>query len=228
MPPNARTWIVKIWHQSSMNVFAKEVLLPLSVVVIGLLIFTNPMNFDWTQRLTGAACILFGAYFVAHTVQKVNKTGSTTPAKVSVLAAESPSANAGQKLEQSVTGRPALPARVFLPPDIDFEYLTSIYRERTWLQADSLAKDYIGKWMKHSAFVENVVERPTFNNRLEFHVLATLEQHPKRFAVETLKFGEAWKDRVAVLKLGSKITFVGKIEGIDSSSITLRDCELVD
>jgi hypothetical protein len=121
-----------------------------------------------------------------------------------------------------------VPQRQFLPPDIDFKYLTGLYRENTWLQADGLAKNYIGKWMKQSVIVENVVESPTLGNRSGFNVLASIEHPPKNFAVESLKFGADWKDRVSVLKRGSKITFVGKIDGLDSSSITFRDCELVD
>lgn len=120
------------------------------------------------------------------------------------------------------------PERQFLPSDIDFEYLTGLYKGRTSVQAGMLAMNYIGKWMKQSVFVVNVTEYSTFRNALEFSILVNLEHPPKRFAVETLKFGEAWKDRVSVLKVGSEITFTGKIEGLDSNSITFRDCELVD
>jgi hypothetical protein len=229
MPPNGRkSWILKIWYQSSMNVFAKEFILPLGVIVIGLLIFTNPMNFDWTQRLTGAACIFFGAYFVSHTLEKANRAGSITPATASVLAIENPPANAVKKSGQSAPAQIASPSRVFLPPDISVQYLTGLYKDNTSLQADSLARNYIGKWMKQSAVVANVAEYPTFGKSLEFQILASLEHPPHRYIIQTLRFAETWKDRISVLKRGSEITFIGKISQIDSSSITFQDCEPVD
>ena len=55
-----------------MPVFLEKYLLPLATALTVLIVFTNPMNFDWTQRTTGGLAVFFAAYFVAHTVYKLN------------------------------------------------------------------------------------------------------------------------------------------------------------
>jgi hypothetical protein len=52
-----------------MHLFFEKILAPL-VVALMVLIFTNPMRFDWTQRITGAMAILFACFFIAHTLEK--------------------------------------------------------------------------------------------------------------------------------------------------------------
>ena len=58
-----------------MKLFLSSFLLPVAAGVV-LLIFTNPMNFDWTQRITLLLAIAFSAYFLAHTMTKRAGPGS--------------------------------------------------------------------------------------------------------------------------------------------------------
>jgi len=50
--------------------FLEKFVLPLFTATVILLVWTNPMGFDTTQRITGAAAIIFAAFFVAHTLHK--------------------------------------------------------------------------------------------------------------------------------------------------------------
>lgn len=54
------------------------------VALTVLITFTNPMNFDWTQRITGGLALLFAAYFFAHTVHRTNQLKNATPIAQSV------------------------------------------------------------------------------------------------------------------------------------------------
>jgi hypothetical protein len=53
-------------------VFLEKYLLPLATALTVLIVFTNPMNFDWAQRTTAGLAVFFAACFVAHTVHKLN------------------------------------------------------------------------------------------------------------------------------------------------------------
>ncbi len=64
-----------------MPVFLEKYLLPITVTLTVLVMFTNPMNLDWNQRISGGLALLLGAYFVAHTVQKMNEARKTVSAE---------------------------------------------------------------------------------------------------------------------------------------------------
>jgi hypothetical protein len=61
---------------SFVPVFFEKYLLPTTVALTVLVVFTNPMKLDWTQRITGGLALVFASYFVAHTVHKINQPKS--------------------------------------------------------------------------------------------------------------------------------------------------------
>lgn len=66
-----------------MPVFLEQFLLPVFVaLVVALLAGTNPMGFDWTQRISGGLAIIFAAFFISYTLHK-QKTPEPSPAPAS-------------------------------------------------------------------------------------------------------------------------------------------------
>lgn len=128
------SWVERAWTASSMPVFLEKIILPLCVVIVGFLVFTNPMGFDWTQRITGSIAIVFAAYFVAHSL---HKTDAAAPA-------------------------PAELSKVFVAPEVTPKYLAGLYSANTTIQSDKLAAAYIGKWIKVSAKVTDAVNRDKY------------------------------------------------------------------
>jgi hypothetical protein len=63
-----------LWHNSAVPVFLERFILPVFAAIVIILAVTNPMEFDKTQRITGAIAIIFLAYFVAHTVHRFNES----------------------------------------------------------------------------------------------------------------------------------------------------------
>lgn len=55
-----------------MPVFLEKYLLQVVVTLTVLVVFVNPMRFDWTQRITGGLALCFFAYFLSHTLHKLN------------------------------------------------------------------------------------------------------------------------------------------------------------
>ena len=56
-----------------MPVFLERFLLPVTAAVTVMVVFTNPMGFDWQQRMSGGLVLLFAAYFIGHTLHKRNE-----------------------------------------------------------------------------------------------------------------------------------------------------------
>ena len=55
--------------KSTVSVFVEKYLLSITAALTVLLIATNPMKFDWRQRIAGALALIFGSYFCAHTME---------------------------------------------------------------------------------------------------------------------------------------------------------------
>lgn len=67
-----------------MHLFFEKILAPLVVAVV-VLIFTNPMRFDWPQRITAALAILFACYFIAHTLERLKEAPKTMKVTATVI-----------------------------------------------------------------------------------------------------------------------------------------------
>jgi hypothetical protein len=107
--------------------------------------------------------------------------------------------------------------RVFIA--VDPEYLMAFYDERTSVQGDQLAQNYIGKWIRVSGNVGNASIKWS-------SVIATLRLPNMRHIL--LVFDEGWKERVSLLIGGQKITAIGEIKQVSDDNITLDHCEVID
>ena len=112
--------------------------------------------------------------------------------------------------------------RIFVGDDITPQYLASLYKGQTEMQAQRLVDIYVGKWMKIRGPISNVMT-PTGD------IVAV---HLKRDAFNeiavALKFSKPWHERLALLRQGNIITAVGKIDYTEAGFVMLEDCELVD
>jgi hypothetical protein len=111
---------------------------------------------------------------------------------------------------------------ILLPDDIDIDYLTGLYRGRTSIQGDKLAADYIGKRLKISSTVRDVVREGEDSTIVMVGPNIVRAYTPDA----VLTFSKAWSPRVSLLKAGSPIAAVGTIDRIGASSVFLKDCEL--
>lgn len=60
----------QLWHKTAVPIFVERFLLPLFAAAVVVLALTNPMGFDWIQRVTGSLALILLAYFVAHSIYK--------------------------------------------------------------------------------------------------------------------------------------------------------------
>jgi hypothetical protein len=80
----------RYWYAYFVPVFLELYLLPVTAALTVIVIVTNPMGFDWRQRITGGAALVFASYFVAHTVHKTAKAPDPPPPKNIERTAETP------------------------------------------------------------------------------------------------------------------------------------------
>lgn len=63
-----------------MPVFLERYVLAVAAALTVLVVVTNPMGFDWKQRISGGLALVLVAYFVGHTVYKTNRESKTSVA----------------------------------------------------------------------------------------------------------------------------------------------------
>jgi hypothetical protein len=112
--------------------------------------------------------------------------------------------------------------RIFVGSEITVNYLNSLGDGMTGIQAQALRDIYIGKWMKVSGRLGNVL------NSYGTFCQVTLKYVPLKFTDLYMIFGKEWRDRLSIMTPGQNITVMGKIDRIDSSGVQLGECELID
>lgn len=105
--------------------------------------------------------------------------------------------------------------RIFV--DVTPEYLASFYDQHMTIQANKLAEDYIGKWIKVAGRLGDV-----YPNQVVFAY--------KTFGVVVFMYFDMnkWKDRLSILKRGSRIEVNGQIQRVNAFEVHLENCELID
>ena len=107
--------------------------------------------------------------------------------------------------------------------DVTPKYLVSLYSEHVTLQANALAKAYLGKWLKISAEFDDV--RKVMDGRLmvsfgkPFLILSGVSVYAF--------FSKQWDDHLRTIRRGKKITVLGRVSSIDRSTVHLDDCEIL-
>jgi hypothetical protein len=111
--------------------------------------------------------------------------------------------------------------RVFVSPNVDVKYLCEIFEGRTSIQATKMAGAFIGKWMKHSGNLNEVLSSTGKVAQV------TLAMPALKFTDVYMLFDAEWLERLSVLKHGDPVRIIGQIDEIHRTHIQLQHCELV-
>jgi len=216
-PNEFHPWLEGFGYDTSVPVFLERYLLPLAVAVTVLIVFTNPMNFDWTQRITGGLAILFAAGFVAQTAHKLNSP-SSSPGPGTPTAHKEENASR-VPLEKPTLRNPGLSfdTQMVLPDgrtiiSCGIEDLQLAFQRNTIDQYNRLLG---GKWIKTSGKIQD-----NLGNGI---IVFQTQNSPSIF----LKFGRAWEEQLSVLQRGAGVTIRGKMAPAEPGSIMLVECELL-
>jgi hypothetical protein len=113
--------------------------------------------------------------------------------------------------------------RIFVGPSITPEYLLGLFEGHTSIQARKLIEPFIGKWLKISGNLDEVmspspnIAQVTFSDRGFQGKLASVYMYFRT---------KALIDRLATMRRGDSVVVIGEIRNVNSSHVELEDCEL--
>jgi hypothetical protein len=181
------------------TVFLEKYCFPILTGLTLLVLVTNPMHFNWPQRIACLLAVLILAAVVSWAIHHRNKN------KAPVL---TPSTQSDGKDD-----------RVFVP--IKTGDLMGIYRGHTNIQANKLAASYLGKWIRVSGTVNDISVFGDGDVSLSLNTAPDPWPHHLRFSSE-------WLRRLEILPRGYDLTVEGKIEEIQRHHLVLVNCVLVE
>jgi hypothetical protein len=108
--------------------------------------------------------------------------------------------------------------------DVTPEYLIGFFNAgHTSVQAKKLAEAFIGKWMKVSGLLGDVLGNYPSQRMVVFSDRSSYKRNSvNMFFYDKERFGE-----LSTLKLGDTITVIGQLSDVNSFEISLHNCELL-
>jgi hypothetical protein len=106
--------------------------------------------------------------------------------------------------------------------DVTPEYLWGLFWEHTSLQGDNLAKSFLNRWMIVCGPFGDV--SPVLPNARQTVVAFAFRLNPR---VVLMYFNENWLAHLEIIIPRQKIVVIGRIDSINSHTIQLKDCTLV-
>jgi tRNA_anti-like len=104
--------------------------------------------------------------------------------------------------------------------------LVGLFKRETSVQAQKQADAFYGKWIRVSGVISDVGAWSGFSSQVTiYYRKADLTSFPVFMMFRDREYVE---NRLATLRKGDTITVQGEIERIDSVSVQLTNCELVD
>jgi hypothetical protein len=210
-------------------------LLPVPFIYLGWMYFGEPRGF----ALFLFVIIPYGSYFavVNHFLSITSRVWQWAWPKNETPRLEAtdhppavpPTPSMIQPIQQTEVKEAENQGRVFVGENVTHEYLFNIFRAHTAIQETKLTAAYLGKWMKVSGTVGEVISTNPARAQLTFKrpEVPFTERTAFYYADLFMMFDEPWVDRLAILIRGDKLTVIGQIGRIDGTSIHLENCELV-
>jgi hypothetical protein len=215
-----RTLLEKAHDVSSIGTFVLTIVV-VALMVIPMLWPSSGIAVAGGQRMVGwlmpsilAVCLLLAGalhLLAARTRHEPSPARTEVPERMRAPATSPPRLGA-QNLE----------GRVFVGPDITPQFLQSLLKAHTEVQAEKLLDIYVGKWMQLSGEVCHVGKFEYGSSTVMF-----AGQPDKDDPAVMLYFSKVWTERLSVLRLGNNINVIGRIGSVNGLRVRLDDCELV-
>jgi hypothetical protein len=164
--------------------------------------------------------------------QAGEKPGHFEETKRSVERPDALVAEFGRSEAEPLVEQPAKPKRTRYENrrllDVSPESLMDIYKDKTPMQGDAVAKEVQGKWFEYTGAVFYVDDH-SVGSLIQYYVVFKHYLKPDYYAVISAIFDDTkWKGRLLLLSRGQKITVIGKILRIGTNTISLEKCEIVE
>ena len=111
------------------------------------------------------------------------------------------------------------PERIFISASLSPSDLRSLCKDKTSADAHRAMQPYIGKWMRVSGQINNILPPASYGQMILFR---------EGYLVDVaMIFDNTWKERISILRKGQAITVIGKIEEINVMDLRMGNCELI-
>jgi hypothetical protein len=205
-----------------MSIFIERFLLAILAALAVLLAVTNPMGFSVAARITGVIIIVIladiAAYFSERVQQKRVRAEQSQHDEREVKATPivaMPAAAAPVPLAvRPEVKETEKEERIFVGESITAEYLVSFFKQQTTVQATNATKDYIGKWIKVTGSVYDVLSTTSDFAQITF-------ERQQSSLLLHMHFSGSWRDRAIILRRGDNITVISQISEITSFALSL-------
>ena len=109
------------------------------------------------------------------------------------------------------------------------EALMEIYKDKTTMQGDAVAKEVHGKWLEYTGKIY-YVDDYSIGSAIQYHVTFKHYVMPDTYygVISAIFEDQKWKGRLVLLSPGQEITVIGKIFKIGINSLSLSQCEIVE
>ena len=113
--------------------------------------------------------------------------------------------------------------RIFVGANITPEYLLGLFKDHTSIQARKLIEPFIGKWMRVSGDLSEIISSTSDRAQVTFSGRGLTGNLAPVFMYFRTKESV---ERLAILRRGDSLTIVGKISDINLVQIDLDPCEI--
>ena len=171
-----------------------------------------------------ASAAIWAAYLFAQ--EAVKDAGVASPKVVSSKIPQPVKSSKTQTELNTVAQTIDARGRVFVPPNITTNGLIDLMRGHTSIQGKKLVEPYLEKWIVTKGNIHNVSER-TFGPGLTLTLCNNQPGAP--WNIEGVFYFDAGTpsfETLGMLRKNDLVTVLGKITNIDSTSMTIDNCEL--
>lgn len=120
---------------------------------------------------------------------------------------------------------PKREGREYVPDEVTPQFLRDLYRNHTTIQADKLAKAYLGKWMRIEANVLNVIQMGD-TVAIQTRRKEAPDHTREGMSITWLTLHSGF-DRAEMLRAGDRVVGEGQISKIDTFAVDLDPAELI-
>jgi hypothetical protein len=140
---------------------------------------------------------------------------------------EGPLASFAQSITSPEAPNPLNVARVFVSDSITPKYLAELYNHNTAIQVNGITRNYIGKWMRLSGILSQVLSSVPTRAQLTFENGDFNKVSDYNYYSVFMYFKSPFVDRLTTLRKGDSLTIIGQISEIIPLALSLDNCEII-
>lgn len=134
---------------------------------------------------------------------------------------------AGSMFRRKRSAATSLPSKNRIPvgPSITPEFLVSLYKGKTSLEAKEAVRPYLGKWMKFTGIMKDIT---SFSSSANYGVFFKVPRTDgNMWQIHLWAYFAKGDEQLPLIRPGDAVSLEGEIEMIEESCLRLMECKLI-